>query len=93
VQNVQNTTVPGKVEELMEKVLGVTEARETFSNIVERVQYQVDSYVIGRYEKNRQLPWYLSKCMRNGSVNVRNPLIFFGICRSRLTFHPRKRTA
>ena len=31
--------------------MGVTEAREKFSNIVERVQYQGDSYVISRYGK------------------------------------------
>ena len=35
----------------MEKLLGVTEAREQFSNIVERVQHQGDSYVISRYGK------------------------------------------
>jgi prevent-host-death family protein len=37
------------VEELMEKVLGVTEARKKFSNIVEQVQYQGDAYLINRY--------------------------------------------
>ena len=35
----------------MEKVLGVTEARKKFSNIVEQVQYQGDSYLISRYGK------------------------------------------
>jgi prevent-host-death family protein len=35
----------------MEKTVGVTEARQTFSTIVERVQYQGDSYVISRYGK------------------------------------------
>ena len=33
----------------MEKVLGVTEARKKFSNIVEQVQYQGDTYLISRY--------------------------------------------
>lgn len=33
----------------MEKVLGVTEARKKFSNIVEQVQYQGDAYLINRY--------------------------------------------
>lgn len=35
----------------MEKVLGVTETRKTLSNIVERVQYQGDVYLISRYGK------------------------------------------
>jgi prevent-host-death family protein len=35
----------------MEKTVSVTEARERFSTIVERVQYQGDSYVISRYGK------------------------------------------
>ena len=35
----------------MEKVLGVTEARKKFSNIVEQVQYQGDTYLISRYGK------------------------------------------
>jgi len=35
----------------VEKVLGVTEARKKFSNIVEQVQYQGDSYLISRYGK------------------------------------------
>jgi len=33
----------------VEKVLGVTEARKKFSNIVEQVQYQGDTYLISRY--------------------------------------------
>ena len=33
----------------MEKVLGVTEARKKFSNIVEQVQHGGDTYVISRY--------------------------------------------
>ncbi len=35
----------------MEKTVGVTEARERFSTIVERVQHQGDSYIISRYGK------------------------------------------
>jgi prevent-host-death family protein len=35
----------------MERVLGVTEARKIFSNIVERVQYQGYSYIISRHGK------------------------------------------
>lgn len=35
----------------MEKVLGITEARKKFSNIVEQVQYQGDTYLISRYGK------------------------------------------
>ena len=51
MQNVQAITILGKVEDLMEKVLGVTEARKKFSNIVEQVQYQGDTYLISRYGK------------------------------------------
>ena len=51
VHNVQKTTNLGRVEDLMEKVLGVTEARRKFSNIVERVQYEGDTYLISRYGK------------------------------------------
>jgi len=35
----------------MEKVLGVTEARKKFSDIVEQVQHQRDTYLISRYGK------------------------------------------
>jgi prevent-host-death family protein len=35
----------------MEKRLGVTEAREKFSEIVERVQYQGDAFLINRHGK------------------------------------------
>jgi prevent-host-death family protein len=51
MQNVQNRTILGKAEDPMEKVLGVTEARKKFSNIVEQVQYQGDTYLISRYGK------------------------------------------
>ena len=44
-------TILGKVEDLMEKVLGVTEARKKFSSIVEQVQYQGDTYLISRHGK------------------------------------------
>jgi len=33
----------------MEKILGITEARGTFSTLVERVQYQGDAYIINRH--------------------------------------------
>jgi prevent-host-death family protein len=51
MQNVQNRTILGKAKGLMEKVLGVTEARKKFSSIVEQVQYQGDTYLINRYGK------------------------------------------
>ena len=35
----------------MEKVLGITKAREEFSTIVEQVQHQGDTYVISRHGK------------------------------------------
>ncbi len=35
----------------MEKELGITQAREELSNIVEQVQYQGDSYIISRHGK------------------------------------------
>ena len=35
----------------MERVLGITEAREMFSSIVEQVRYQRDSYIISRHGK------------------------------------------
>ena len=38
-----------RVRSLMERVLGITEARQAFSNVVERVQYQGDSYIISRH--------------------------------------------
>jgi prevent-host-death family protein len=35
----------------MERVLGITKAREEFSQVVEQVQYQGDSYIINRHGK------------------------------------------
>jgi len=35
----------------VEKVLGITKAREEFSTIVEQVQHQGDTYVISRHGK------------------------------------------
>jgi prevent-host-death family protein len=35
----------------MEKVLGITKAREEFSTIIEQVQHQGDSYIINRHGK------------------------------------------
>ncbi len=49
VQNVQNKTILEKAEILMERALGVTEARKKFSNIVDRVEHQGDIYLISRY--------------------------------------------
>ncbi len=49
VQNVQNKTILEKAEILMERALGVTEARKKFSNIVDRVEHQGDTYLISRY--------------------------------------------
>jgi prevent-host-death family protein len=35
----------------MERELGVTEARKEFSDLVEKVQYQGDTYIISRHGK------------------------------------------
>lgn len=35
----------------MERALGITQAREEFSNVIERVQYWGDSYIISRHGK------------------------------------------
>ena len=35
----------------MQRVLGITKAREEFSQVVEQVQYQGDSYIISRHGK------------------------------------------
>ena len=35
----------------MEKLLGITEAREKFGNVVEQVQYQGNAYIIQRHGK------------------------------------------
>ena len=40
-----------RAREKMEKQLGVTEAREKFSEMIEKVQYQRDAYVISRHGK------------------------------------------
>ena len=52
MQNVQNETSYQKFTKViaaMETVLGVTKAREKFSEIVESVQYQSDAYIISRH--------------------------------------------
>jgi hypothetical protein len=46
VQTAQNTAILRKAEDLMEKALGVTEARMRLSTIVERVQRQGDTHHI-----------------------------------------------
>lgn len=52
MQNVQNVNNSDKrMKSLMERNLGITEARGDFSNIVERVQYQGDTYIINRHGK------------------------------------------
>ena len=48
---VQNLMFPGSISQLMEKVLGVTQARTEFSNLIERVQHQGDAYVFQRHGK------------------------------------------
>ena len=35
----------------MQKVVGVTEARKKFSNIIEQVQHRGDTYLVSRYGK------------------------------------------
>ena len=35
----------------MERMLGITQAREEFSTVIEQVQYQGDSYIISRHGK------------------------------------------
>jgi len=49
LQNVQNYSE--KVSLLMEKTLGITQAREKFRDLVERVQYKGDMYIINRHGK------------------------------------------
>ena len=51
MKTVQNEAALERIKELMEKKLGVTEARKELSNIVEQVQYRGNSYVISRYGK------------------------------------------
>jgi prevent-host-death family protein len=52
MQTVQNPILyPERIEILMERVLGITQAREEFSTIVEQVQHQGDTYVISRHGK------------------------------------------
>lgn len=49
LQNVQNYDEKGS--HLMEKRLGITQAREKFRDLVERVQYKGDMYIINRHGK------------------------------------------
>ena len=52
MQTVQNPILYSeRIKILMEKVLGITQAREEFSTIVEQVQHQGDSYIISRHGK------------------------------------------
>jgi prevent-host-death family protein len=49
VQTAQNTAILRKAEDLVEKALGVTEARMRLSTIAERVQRQGDTHHISRH--------------------------------------------
>lgn len=52
MQNVQNVnTFVEKEIFLMEKELGITEAREKLSDVIEQVQYQGETYIISRRGK------------------------------------------
>ncbi len=52
MQTVQNPILYSeRIKDLMEKMLGITQAREEFSTIVEQVQHQGDSYIISRHGK------------------------------------------
>jgi prevent-host-death family protein len=52
MQNAQKQTKHSEgAKGLMERVVGITKARQEFSNVVEQVQYQGDSYVISRHGK------------------------------------------
>lgn len=51
MQTVQKFDLPQPWRELMEKILGVTQARAEFGTIVEQVQYQGDAYIISRHGK------------------------------------------
>jgi prevent-host-death family protein len=49
MQNQKRLTTYEKASGLMERELGITEARKEFSSIVEYVQHQGDTYVISRH--------------------------------------------
>lgn len=49
LQNVRNYSERASL--LMEKRLGITQAREKFKDLVERVQYKGDMYIINRHGK------------------------------------------
>jgi prevent-host-death family protein len=51
MQIAQQLMSDDRLRGLMEKVLGVTQARSEFSAIVEQVQYQGDTYIISRHGK------------------------------------------
>ncbi len=52
MQNVQNVdTVDQRMSVAMEKIIGVTKARDEFRKIVDEVQYQGDKYIINRHGK------------------------------------------
>jgi len=51
MQIVQNVKDYQEKDQIMERRLGVTEAREKFSDVVDKVQYQGATYVINRRGK------------------------------------------
>lgn len=48
MQTIQNVRIMAERITLMEKILGVTQARAKFGDLVEQVQYQGDTYIISR---------------------------------------------
>ena len=52
IQNVQSVdTIDLRMSTAMEKIIGVTKARDEFRKIVDEVQYRGDKYVINRHGK------------------------------------------
>ena len=51
MQTVQSAKIDRERMNIMERILGVTKAREKFGDLVEQVQYQGDTYIISRNGK------------------------------------------
>lgn len=51
MQNVQSIERKPRRSDEMERELGITEARSDFGTLVERVQFQGDTYIINRHGK------------------------------------------
>ena len=51
MQTVQNAKIDRERINIMERILGITKAREKFGDLVEQVQYQGDTYIISRNGK------------------------------------------